>query len=52
MSLVTYDDLVVPWDEDPTRTIADVSLERMKAMRSPMPPDGAVAAPAVDAFAK
>lgn len=52
MSLVTYDDLVAPWDEDPTRTIADVSLERMKAMRSPMPPDGAVAAPAVDAFAE
>lgn len=50
MSLVTYDDLVAPWDEDPTRTIAEVSLERMKSRQSPMPPDGALAASAVAVF--
>jgi mono/diheme cytochrome c family protein len=51
MSLVTYDDLVATWDEDPRRTIADVALERMKATQSPMPPDGALAPSAIDAFA-
>ena len=51
MSLVTYDDLVAPWDEDPTRTIADVALERMKATQDPMPPEGPLEASAVDAFA-
>lgn len=51
MALVTYDDLVAPWDEDPTRTIADVALERMKATEQPMPPEGPPAAPVVDAFA-
>ena len=44
MSLVTYEDLVAPWDEDPTRTIAEVSLERMRSVQSPMPPDGALPA--------
>ena len=44
MSLVTYDDLVAPWDEDPTRTIAEVSLERMRSVQSPMPPGGALPA--------
>jgi hypothetical protein len=51
MSLATYDDLVEPWDEDPTRTIADVALERMKATQSPMPPGELLAASAVAAFA-
>ena len=50
MSLVTYDDLVAPWDDDPTRTIASVALERMKATQSPMPPDGPLAASAVAVF--
>jgi hypothetical protein len=50
MSLLTYDDLVAPWDEDPTRSIADLSLERMKARESPMPPDGTVADSAIAVF--
>ena len=50
MSLLTYEDLVARWDEDPRRTIADVSLERMKATGSPMPPDGPLAASAIALF--
>lgn len=48
MSLLTYEDLVAPWDEDPTQTMADVSLARMKSVQSPMPPGGAVAASAIE----
>jgi cytochrome c553 len=43
-SLVTYDDLVAKSDSDPGRTVADVSLERMKSTTEPMPPEGAPAA--------
>lgn len=38
--LVTYDDLVAPSEDDPNRTVAEVSLARMKAAKKPMPPDG------------
>ena len=38
--LVTYDDLVAPSEDEPTKTIAEVSLARMKATNKPMPPDG------------
>ena len=50
MSLLTYDDLVARWDEDPTRTIAEVALERMKATESPMPPDGSLPPSAIAGF--
>ena len=43
-SLVTYDDLTKPSDDDASRTVADVSLERMQAAKRPMPPAGALAA--------
>ena len=49
-SLVTYDDLVAKSDSDPSRTEADVSLERMKATSRPMPPEGAPAAADVAVF--
>lgn len=43
-SLVTYEDLTAKSDSDPGRTAAEVSLERMKATRSVMPPAGTLAA--------
>jgi hypothetical protein len=43
-SLVTYDDLVAPSSDDPSRKVAEVSLARMKATKKPMPPDGPLAA--------
>lgn len=49
-SLVTYDDLVAPSDDDPSRNVAEVALERMKATREPMPPEGTVAAPDLASF--
>ena len=42
--LVTYDDLVARSEEQPTKTIAEVSLARMKATNKPMPPDGDIGA--------
>ena len=43
-SLVTYEDLVAKSNDDPSRSVAEVSLERMKSAKNPMPPDGAPAA--------
>jgi cytochrome c553 len=43
-SLVTYEDLTAKSDSDPGLTAAEVSLERMKATKTVMPPDGALAA--------
>ncbi len=42
--LVTYDDLVAPSQDDPNKTIAEVSLARMKSTKKPMPPDGDIGA--------
>jgi mono/diheme cytochrome c family protein len=42
--LVTYDDLVAPSEDEPTKTVAEVSLARMKATKKPMPPDGDIRA--------
>lgn len=39
-ALVTYDDLVARAPSDPDRSVAEVSLARMKATKRPMPPDG------------
>lgn len=41
--LLTYDDLTKPSTSDPTKTMAQVSLARMKSTSSPMPPPPAVA---------
>ena len=49
-ALVTYDDLVAKSEDDPSRTVAEVSLERMKSTTKPMPPDGPLAAADVTAF--
>ncbi len=38
--LVTYDDLMAASEDEPNKTIAEVSLARMKATKKPMPPDG------------
>jgi hypothetical protein len=43
-SLVTYDDLVAPSSDDPSRKVAEVSLARMKSTKKPMPPEGPLAA--------
>lgn len=45
--LLTYADLVAPSKTDPTKTLAQLSLERMKSTASPMPPKPAEA-PAAD----
>jgi cytochrome c553 len=43
-ALVTYADLVAPSVSDPARSVAEVSLARMRATRDPMPPDGPLGA--------
>jgi mono/diheme cytochrome c family protein len=43
-SLVTYEDLTAKSDSDPGRSAAELSLERMKSSKRPMPPDGLLAA--------
>ncbi len=40
--LTNYDDLVAKSKTDPTKTLAQLSLERMKSTTSPMPPPPAV----------
>jgi hypothetical protein len=44
VALVTYEDLVAPSLSDPNRSVAAVSLERIKETRRPMPPDEALGA--------
>jgi cytochrome c553 len=46
-SLVMYGDLAKPSRSDPGQSVAVECLERMKATRSPMPPDGALAPTAI-----
>jgi mono/diheme cytochrome c family protein len=41
--LLTYDNLVAPSKSDPTKSMAQVSLDRMQSTTSPMPPAPAVA---------
>lgn len=41
MPLVTHAELTAPAASDPSRTVAQRSLERMKSATSPMPPSGA-----------
>ncbi|HHH29837.1 MAG TPA: hypothetical protein ENK57_16035, partial [Polyangiaceae bacterium] len=38
VTLLTYDDLLAPAASDPSKTLAEVSLERMKDTVAPMPP--------------
>jgi mono/diheme cytochrome c family protein len=42
--LVSYDDLVALSTSDAAKTVAEVSLERMRSTKKPMPPDGDIAA--------
>jgi hypothetical protein len=44
MSLMTYDDLVAPSKSDPSKTNAQLSVERMQATKNPMPPQGGASA--------
>jgi mono/diheme cytochrome c family protein len=39
-SIATYEDLVAPSKLDPSRTVAQRALARMKSSKNPMPPDG------------
>lgn len=48
VALLTFDDLVKPSAGDPTKTLADVSLARMKNTAAPMPPAPAVAPTAAE----
>ncbi len=41
--LLTYDDLAAPSRSDPTQTVAQLSIVRMKNTKSPMPPSGIAA---------
>ena len=41
-SLLSYEDLTAKSDDDPTKTIAEVALARMKSADRPMPPTGAL----------
>jgi hypothetical protein len=43
-ALLTYDDLVAPSLSEPERSVAAVSLDRIKDTRRPMPPDEALGA--------
>jgi mono/diheme cytochrome c family protein len=46
--MLTYDDMVAKSKLDPTKTLAQLSLERMKSTTSPMPPPPAVAPDATE----
>ena len=52
MKMVTYDDLLAPAPSDSSRTVAEVSMERMQSADSPMPPGSkpTVAQSDLDAF--
>jgi mono/diheme cytochrome c family protein len=41
-ALLSYDDLVAPSMTDPQKTVAEISLARMRSTKDPMPPDGAL----------
>jgi cytochrome c553 len=50
VALVTYEDLVAPSRSEPERSVAAVSLDRIKDTRRPMPPDEALGAADVAVF--
>ena len=50
-SLMTYQDLLGPLPSDPTKTLAQASLERMKSTTAPMPPGSLVPSAEVAPFA-
>jgi hypothetical protein len=50
MSLLTYDDFMAPSLSDPSKTLAEVSLERMVNADTPMPPGVGASADAVAVF--
>lgn len=49
-TLLGYDDLLVKPAEDPTRTMAEIALARMKSTTRPMPPTGALPDARIAAF--
>ena len=50
MPLVTRAFLMMPAESDPTKTVAQVALERMQSATRPMPPTGPLAATDIAAF--
>jgi hypothetical protein len=48
MPIVTYDDLVAPSQSDPTKSVAELCLERMQDPKYPMPPAPATPSTAAD----
>lgn len=42
--LLSYEDLTAPSEGDPSQTVAEVSLARMKSTKRPMPPDAKLGA--------
>jgi cytochrome c553 len=51
-ALVTYEDLAAKSDADPSKTVAQISLSRMKSADRPMPPEGRLGAASIGAFEK
>ncbi len=51
-SLVTYEDVTARSKDDPSETVAQASLDRMKATKKPMPPDGKISAADIAVFEK
>ncbi len=49
--LVTYADLAAPSQSSPSKTNAQLSLERMQATKRPMPPDGQLPSDQIAIFA-
>lgn len=50
VSLASYDDLVAPSPDDPSVTVADRALARMKDAAAPMPPTGQLDAASIATF--
>ncbi len=51
-SLLTWEDLAAPSKSDPTSSVAELALVRMKSTKRPMPPEKALGASAIDLFSK
>lgn len=50
--LVRWEDLSAVSESDPSQTVAQLSLARMRSTQRPMPPEGKLAEGAISAFAK
>jgi hypothetical protein len=50
MAMVTYEQLAAPSPSDPSRTVAEMSIERMASTDAPMPPGSQLPAEVVAAF--